>query len=97
MTDDSPFFDLDEVRRMARKWAIDCGARVEDKRTERGWSRVQLANLVGTTEATIHRVESGVMSPRDYLKMAIAAALDTPVAVLWPYPDRAAVFTGAAA
>jgi DNA-binding XRE family transcriptional regulator len=81
---------------MTRKWAIDCGARVEFKRGERGWTRSRLAFLVGTTEATIHRVESGALAPRDYLKIAIAAALATPVAELWPYPDSAAVFASAA-
>lgn len=96
-SNEDPFFDLDEVRRMARKWAVDCGSKVEAKRVERGWSRPRLAQLVGTTEATIHRVESGAVTPRDYLKMAIAAALATPVSELWPYPDTAAVFAGAAA
>lgn len=92
-----PFFDLDEVRVMARKWAVDCGKRVEKARMGRQWDRRQLAGLVGTTEATIHRVESGVLAPRDYLKMAIAAALAVDVVELWPYPDRAAIFAGAAA
>lgn len=82
---------------MARKWSIDCGANIASKRSERGWTRLQLAHLVGTTEATIHRVESGAVTPRDYLKMAIAAALATPVEKLWPYPDMAKVFSEAAA
>lgn len=96
-TNEAPFFDLDEVRRMARKWSIDCGSRVTAKRNERGWTRLTLANLVGTTEATIHRVESGAVTPRDYLKIAIAAALASPVEDLWPYPDAARVFAEAAA
>jgi DNA-binding XRE family transcriptional regulator len=94
---ETPFFELDEVRRLARKWSIDCGVNVAAKRNERGWTRVQLASLVGTTEATIHRVEAGAVTPRDYLKMAIAAALATPVEQLWPYPDMAKVFAEAAA
>lgn len=92
---EDPFFDLAEVRRFTRKWAIDCGAKVEGKRGERGWTRARFAQLVGTTEATIHRVETGVLAPRDYLKIAIAAALATPVADLWPYPDMATVFAAA--
>lgn len=97
MTQDQPFFDLDDVRVLARKWAVDCGALVAGRRTEMGWTRQQLATLVGTTEATIHRVESGAVSPRDYLKMAIAAALAVPVEQLWPYPTAQTVFSNAAA
>ena len=97
VTNTDPVFELDEVRRVARKWAVDCGSRVAAKRTSRGWTRVQLAELVGTTEATIHRVESGVLAPRDYLKMAIAAALIAEVSELWPYPTRATVFAEARA
>lgn len=93
---EEPFFDLDDVRRLARKWAIDCGAKVAAQRVERGWDRRKLASLVGTTEATIHRVESGVLAPRDYLKMAIAAALSVSVDQLWPYPNASTVFAEAA-
>lgn len=92
-----PFFDLEAVRVMARKWSIDCGTRVAKRRESFGWTRAQLAQLCGTTEATIHRVESGALAPRDYLKMAIAAALAEKVEVLWAYPTREAVFAGAAA
>lgn len=97
MINTAPFLDLDDVRRLARKWAVDCGHRVEQRRTELGWDRRKLAALVGTTEATIHRVESGVMAPRDYLKMAIAAALAVDVATIWTYPTRTAVFEAAQA
>ena len=96
MATPEPFFDLDDVRVLARKWAIDCGTRIATRRTELGWNRATLATLVGTTEATIHRIESGAVSPRDYLKMAIAAALAVPVEQLWPYPSAQTVFTNAA-
>lgn len=97
MPNPDPFFDLDDVRRLARKWAVDCGHLVEQRRVALGFDRRQLAAIVGTTEATIHRVESGVVAPRDYLKMAIAAALAIDVSSLWPYPARSAVFEAAEA
>ncbi|MDO8391018.1 MAG: helix-turn-helix transcriptional regulator [Actinomycetota bacterium] len=90
--DDSPFLDLEDVRRMVSKWAVDCGRRVQDRRTSLNWDRNRLATLVGTTEATITRVEQGVINPRDYMKLAIAAALVVEVEDLWPYPRRADVF-----
>lgn len=92
-----PFLDLDSVRTMVRKWAIDCGNRVTKRRTDLAWDQARLAALVGTTEATISRVESGAVTPRDYLKLAIAGALSCEVIDLWPYPSRERVFAEAAA
>lgn len=86
------FFDLDDVRRLVSKWSIDCGARVTRRRTDLGWDRQQLASIVGTTEATVHRIESGKLNPRDHLKLAIAAALQCEAADIWPYPTRKAVY-----
>lgn len=90
------FFDLDDVRRMVSKWSIDCGARVEQRRRELGWDRPTFAAIVGTTEATIHRIESGKLNPRDHLKLAISAALQVEVGDLWVFPTRQAVYEQAA-
>jgi DNA-binding XRE family transcriptional regulator len=92
-----PFFELDAVRRMAAKWAVDCGHRVAEARTRLGWDRRTLAGLVGTTEATIHRVESGALNPRDHLKFAIASALSVEISEIWQYPTRERVFAEASA
>ena len=88
--------DLDGVRRLLGTWSVDCGARVAARRAERGWDRAELAERVGTTEATIHRVESGTLTPRDYLKLAIAAALGSEVAEIWRFPPAATVHDRAA-
>lgn len=90
------FFDLRDVRTMVSKWVIDCGRKVADKREGFGWDRRQFADLVGTTEATIARIEQGVINPRDYMKLAIAATLQCEVEAIWSYPRRADVFAGAA-
>ena len=92
MTDLDPFFDLRDVRQMVAKWAVDCGRRVADRRASLDWDRRQLASLVGSTEATITRIELGQINPRDHLKLAIASALASEVEDLWPYPRRADVF-----
>lgn len=91
------FFDLDDVRRMVTKWAVDCGKRVKARRGELGWDRRQLAAMTGTTEATVHRIEAGTLNPRDHLKLVFAATLQVEVAELWPYPLRADVYAGTAA
>lgn len=96
-TNEEAFFALEDVRRMVSKWAVDCGRRVQDRRTSLGWDRPRLASLVGTTEATIVRIEQGVINPRDYLKLAVAAALVVEVEELWPYPRRSDVFAIAGA
>lgn len=86
------FFDLDEMRRMVSKWAVDCGERVTNRRKELGWDRRQLAAMTGTTEATVHRVEEGKINPREHLKLIFAATLQVEVSDLWPYPTRADVY-----
>ena len=94
---EEPFFDLRDVRTMVSKWAVDCGRRVADRREFMKWDRRQFATIVGTTEATITRIELGQLNPRDHLKLAISAALQVEVEALWPYPRRAEVYAGAAA
>lgn len=90
------FFDLDDVRRLISKWSVDCGTRVMNARVALGWDRQRLAEIVGTTEATIHRIEAGKINPRDHMKLAIAAGLQKEVADLWPYPPRKSVYEQAA-
>lgn len=95
LKNEDPALDLRDVRQMVAKWAIDCGRRLADRRTELKWDRRQLASLVGTTEATITRIEQGAINPRDHLKLALASALLVEVETLWPYPRRADVFAQA--
>lgn len=92
---DAAFFDLRDVRSIVAKWAIDCGRKVTERRESLGLDRRKFAAMVGTTEATITRVEQGVLNPRDHLKLAIAAALALEVEDLWRHPRRTEVFAGA--
>jgi DNA-binding XRE family transcriptional regulator len=90
-----PFFDAEDVRALVREWQIQCGARVKARRELFNWDRRTFAAITGTTEPTIQRVEAGVVNPRDYLRLIIAACLACEVADLWPYPTQADVHSNA--
>lgn len=51
------------------------GERVTARRSALGFSQRQLAELAGTTQATVWKVEHGKITPRDSLKIAIGRAL----------------------
>jgi DNA-binding XRE family transcriptional regulator len=78
--------DRAEVRALVRAWAQECGERVRVRRVELGVDRRRLATSVSSTEATIHRIETGFINPRDDLRFTIAAVLGTEIADLWAYP-----------
>lgn len=79
-------FDADDLRIALTTWQRECGRRVQNRRILLGVTPTDLADLTGTTAATISRVESGAINPRDILRIAIAGVLRTEVADLWPYP-----------
>jgi len=54
---------------------------VSERRRELGLSQVQLANLCGTTQSAIARLESGGRPPRIDTLQRIAAALDCELSV----------------
>ena len=87
----TPLLDTGTLRRDLRgggEWARQCGERVARRREHLGLTSTQLAQLVGVPEPTIWKVEQGLLAPRDYLKIAIAFAMATPVEHLFPYPER---------
>ena len=79
--------DRVDIRALVSDWARQCGTRVRARRVDLGVDRRHLATVVGTTEATIQRIESGSINPRDPLRFTISAALDLDVADLWSYPS----------
>lgn len=79
-------FDADDLRHALDKWQLDCGKRVASRRSLLGVTPRDLADLTGTTQATISRIEAGSLNPRDILRVAIAGVLRCEVADLWPYP-----------
>jgi predicted transcriptional regulator len=61
---------------------------VSERRAERGLSQQQLAELCGTTQSAIARLESGGRPPRIDTLLRIAEALDCELAVeLRPRPS----------
>jgi transcriptional regulator with XRE-family HTH domain len=63
------------IDREGRLWAA-LATRVADQRRARGLSQRELADLCGTTQSAIARVERGVRPPRLDTLLRIANALD---------------------
>jgi transcriptional regulator with XRE-family HTH domain len=63
-----------------RLWAA-LAARVAEQRRDRGLSQRELADLCGTTQSAIARVERGARPPRLDTLLRIAGALDCELAV----------------
>lgn len=77
---------LHVTEELARQWGENVAKRRDDLRlNQRG-----LAELIGGGVAvqTISKLERGEIVPRDYLKIAIALALQIEVDDLFPMPDR---------
>lgn len=79
-------FDRDDIKWLVRAWRKECGSRVSQRRTLLNLHRRELADLAGTSEPTIIRIEAGEMNPRDELRLMIAGVLRCEVADLWQYP-----------
>lgn len=62
------------------------GEKVRARRTGWGFSQDRLAEIAGTTQATISRIEKGLQCPSDGLKWKLAGALGETVEHLFPYP-----------
>lgn len=82
---------LREIRTMCHKHAIDNGNMIAQRRIAMGIRQHELATLTDLTPASISRIEDGLLVPRDYVRVAIAAALDVEPGELWPYPPLADV------
>jgi transcriptional regulator with XRE-family HTH domain len=63
-----------------RLWAA-LAARVAEQRRDRGLSQRELADMCGTTQSAIARVERGVRPPRLDTLLRIAGALDCELSV----------------
>ncbi|MEA5061541.1 MAG: helix-turn-helix transcriptional regulator [Erysipelotrichaceae bacterium] len=50
--------------------------RIKDVRTEKGYSQIKLAELVGVSRNTISSLETGQFSPTAKLALIICVALD---------------------
>lgn len=96
-TPQEPRFDPELLRDITAEWIVECGSRVRARRDLLKLHRRELAELAGTSEPTIIRIETGSLNPRDTLRIAIAGVLRCEVAELWPYPSHTQVANRAVA
>lgn len=88
-------FVRSDVRALVLQWRIACGQRLAKRRDLVGLHRRELADLAGTSEPTVIRIEAGTLNPRDELRIALACVLRTEVADIWSYPSCSEVYDAA--
>lgn len=71
------------------------GQRIVEARKAKGWSQQDLANELGTSQATIQRYESGNRDPKSGVVVALSAALGVTVSYLLGVSDDPYVITQA--
>lgn len=84
-------FDRAKVKTAVAHEAVESGSRFRSKRKAFGWPLATVAQLTGTSEATISRIESGSLNPRDDLRWVIAGVMQCEVGDIWPHPSRQAI------
>jgi transcriptional regulator with XRE-family HTH domain len=67
---------------LAESWGHSVAARRESLRL----SQAQLSELCEVTQQTISKIERGLMTPRDELKLRLAVCLRTTPGQLFPWP-----------
>lgn len=83
---DKPAINQERLRAFVAQESRVWGANVRNRRQLLGWSLKELAEKVGTTPQTLHKVEQGEIRSRDHLRLAIAIALMDDVSRLFPMP-----------
>ncbi|MCA1824462.1 MAG: helix-turn-helix domain-containing protein [Frankia sp.] len=73
---------------VATDLATEWGSRVRRNREERSLSQRDLAAAAKTTQQTVSRVEAGLFTPTDQLRLRLAKALGVNVVDLFPYPEQ---------
>ena len=91
MLENASPFDRDEMRQMMAKWAIDCGARLKQRRVDLGFSRSLLADLAGVSAPSVSRLEAGAIRPKDDLRWVLAECLLCSADEIWTTPDRSEI------
>lgn len=71
---------------VATQRANTWGPAVKARRTSLGLTLEQLGHLTDTAPQTIHKIETGALTPRDHLRYALALALMVEPGDLFPTP-----------
>jgi transcriptional regulator with XRE-family HTH domain len=81
---------LDEraLRDAVKTWSLSSGREVARLRKQRGWTQPQLGDLTGVAAQTICKVELGLITPTEPVKLAIAFALMVEAVEIWPPMTR---------
>lgn len=87
---------MNDGPRISKRLVDIWGASVKARRTQLDLSQDELALVSGVTQQTISNLELGKGLPRDDIKIALALALGTSPAVLFPWPDMSELVDGAA-
>ena len=61
---------------------------ISDKRTEKGMTQRQLAEICGITYQSLQRYEKGIVYPTIPIALSIARALDTTIGDLYVLEDN---------
>lgn len=72
---------------MPTELQVEWGQRLREVREERGLTGGELAKAAGVTRQHIQRVEVGITSSSDAVRIKIAAALGVQVTDIWSYPE----------
>lgn len=92
-------FNDTAVDDVMRQWQRTCGENLALYRRDRKHTQVTLAVRSGVSQATISRIEVGLMSCSDAIKHRLAVALNCEVQDIWPVMSsdlfRAATTQGA--
>lgn len=91
----APIVSRDNLRRFMDREARVWGRGVRVRRQALGLTLEQVAALADTTPQTIHKIETGRITPRDDLRIALSLALSDEVSNLFPMPDRRTVMKDA--
>lgn len=86
----------DAFRRLSTDLAADWGRNVRRRREGLKLSQEKLARLIDLPVSTLSRIENGHLTPRLYLRMALAFGLACEIEALFPTPTRAEIARRAA-
>jgi transcriptional regulator with XRE-family HTH domain len=73
---------------MAEWWWIEWGETVRELRLQQVRTQGWLAEQIGISQSALCRIEMGIQSPTDEVRMKIAEALGKSVTELFPYPEN---------
>lgn len=72
---------------MPTELQVEWGQRLREVREQHGLTGSELAKAAGVTRQHIQRIEVGITSTSDAVRIKIAAVLGVQVTDIWSYPE----------